>query len=231
MSHVNDLTGQRFGKLVVCERAKNKKQDGRAWWTCLCDCGNKKEIKGHDLISGRIKSCGCLRREATSEFNRKTKKKVNRYDLTNGYGIGFSSNDGTQFYFDLEDYEKIRNFCWYADTNGYISSRKDGERVQMHWIIMGRKYIDHINGRVYDNRKENLRPYDNWENNINRKKHKNNTSGYTGVRLTKYKENYKWQAYIQYKNTFMSLGVYKDIKEAVAARREAEQKYFGEWNR
>lgn len=61
MSQVNNLVGQRFGRLLVAERAGSCK--GRACWRCLCDCGNEKEVRCDDLHSGKVKSCGCLRKE------------------------------------------------------------------------------------------------------------------------------------------------------------------------
>lgn len=52
-----DLTGQRFGKLVVLERAPNI---GRMTaWKCRCDCGNETVKKGIYLTQGDTKSCGC----------------------------------------------------------------------------------------------------------------------------------------------------------------------------
>ena len=56
-----DLTGQRFGRLTVIERAENDKY-GHAQWMCQCECGKIAEHVGtHALKSGRTKSCGCLR--------------------------------------------------------------------------------------------------------------------------------------------------------------------------
>lgn len=58
-----DITGQRFGKLVVLGRGESK-GPGRTAWNCLCDCGNKKTIRGDALKSGRTTSCGqCMRSE------------------------------------------------------------------------------------------------------------------------------------------------------------------------
>lgn len=52
----NDLTGKRFGKLVVKELVSiNPPQ-----WKCICDCGKEKIVKSANLISGRTQSCGCL---------------------------------------------------------------------------------------------------------------------------------------------------------------------------
>ena len=55
-----DLTGEKFGKLLVIKRIENNKQD-RVTWECLCDCGNTKNASSIDLKFGNIKSCGCLK--------------------------------------------------------------------------------------------------------------------------------------------------------------------------
>ena len=54
---IKDLTGKRFGKLVVEKLAYTK--DGIAYFTCRCDCGNIKDIAGYELTAGRRTSCGC----------------------------------------------------------------------------------------------------------------------------------------------------------------------------
>lgn len=66
MSAVKDLTGQRFGHLVVLERAENTKH-GRARWKCRCDCGNTTTVIGFHLIGGTTKGCGCLIVEGLKE--------------------------------------------------------------------------------------------------------------------------------------------------------------------
>lgn len=68
-----DLTGQRFGRLVVIEEVK-KRKNGRILWKCNCDCGNTKEIYGNALLRGSTKSCGCLHTEIVSERFRKYDK-------------------------------------------------------------------------------------------------------------------------------------------------------------
>lgn len=55
-----DLTGQRFGKLVVIKESSERKS-GRVCWECQCDCGNTIVVKGLSLKNGDTKSCGCLR--------------------------------------------------------------------------------------------------------------------------------------------------------------------------
>lgn len=58
MAKAVNLIGQRFGKLVVVDRAENNKR-GNTMWLCQCDCGNTKIALGYDLTHGRTVSCGC----------------------------------------------------------------------------------------------------------------------------------------------------------------------------
>jgi hypothetical protein len=54
-----DLTGKRFGKLIVIKRLERKNnQTGK--WLCKCDCGGTNEVRTTDLTGGNTKSCGCL---------------------------------------------------------------------------------------------------------------------------------------------------------------------------
>lgn len=53
-----DITGQRFGKLVVQSRGPSAK-DHKAQWVCLCDCGNQSLVATNTLRSGHTSSCGC----------------------------------------------------------------------------------------------------------------------------------------------------------------------------
>lgn len=67
MAALKDLTGQRFGRLVVLERAENNRY-GKTRWKCRCDCGNERVIEGNSLRMGTTKSCGCLHIEGLRTF-------------------------------------------------------------------------------------------------------------------------------------------------------------------
>lgn len=58
-----DLTGTRFGRLVVTGRGVTKPR-GKIYWTCLCECGRVKQIRGDHLKNGLIVSCGCFQDES-----------------------------------------------------------------------------------------------------------------------------------------------------------------------
>lgn len=62
MSSIHDLTGRRFGRLVVVERSRNN-SSGRAMWLCRCDCGGTTIVSGSNLLCGHCRSCGCLARK------------------------------------------------------------------------------------------------------------------------------------------------------------------------
>lgn len=59
MPKLKDLTGLRFGKLVVVELT-DKRCGHSVVWKCKCDCGNIKYVSSNNLCSGRTNSCGCL---------------------------------------------------------------------------------------------------------------------------------------------------------------------------
>lgn len=86
-----DLTGHRFGKLVVVERRGSKK--GNAVWLCRCDCGGQKEAMAGVLVRGDVASCGCaiLNRETvrseearkrSGAYNARRRKIDSRFALT-----------------------------------------------------------------------------------------------------------------------------------------------------
>lgn len=59
MSRLIDLTGQRFGMLIVLHRSEQPHP--RVYWTCRCDCGNTVEVASSNLKHGHVVSCGCRR--------------------------------------------------------------------------------------------------------------------------------------------------------------------------
>lgn len=61
-----ELIGRTFGLLTVKEATDEKSQDGRTLYLCQCDCedGNTIKVTANRLLSGSVKSCGCLRAAA-----------------------------------------------------------------------------------------------------------------------------------------------------------------------
>ena len=229
-----DLAGRKFGRLTVIEQTEDyvdKNGKHIAQWSCACDCGNANSIivTGHSLKSGNTKSCGCLSIEKSIEkITKYNKTKYNTYDLSGEYGIGYTTN-GREFYFDLEDYDLIKDYCWHINDEYVVAKLSNGKHIKFHKLIFPKaKEIDHKNHKKYDNRKSNLRVSNHQKNMMNRKKHSNNTSGVTGVYFNKSVN--KWVAEITANKCRIGLGSYVNFEDAVKARKEAEEKYFGEWS-
>lgn len=237
-----DLTGQIFGRLKVIKQVEDyisPKGIHAAQWLCECNCDAHNEIiaTGGNLRSGSVKSCGCLAKEKSSE-KAKQNIKTNRYDLdSESYAIGYTSKD-EPFYFDKEDYDKIKNYCWYYDKRGYLVSNERGtrKRTLFHRIIMEpvpeKMEVDHKkhpprHEHKSDNRKENLEIKTNSQNMMNAHLYSHNTSGVSGVTYTK--ASNKWQVRIGVNGKRIHLGYFDSFEEAVQVRKEAEEKYFGNY--
>ena len=73
MSNKVDLTGKRFGRLVVLEQAEyhiDKKGRKTKMWKCKCDCGNETIVRHGGLQKGTTTSCGCFHKEIVGSLNR-----------------------------------------------------------------------------------------------------------------------------------------------------------------
>src|SRR3990167_4998817 len=115
---IKDMSGERFGRLLVLLRAYP--MPGKpVHWDCLCDCGRRCVVDGSRLRSQVTRSCGCLARDAVSERNfrhgmkgspeyrawagmrtRCTNPRVPGYIYYGGRGISFAPewNDFLLFY-------------------------------------------------------------------------------------------------------------------------------------
>lgn len=205
-----------------------------ACWLCECNCEdhNIKSVPGYLLKNGSIKSCGCLQKESSIK-NGKNTHKTNIYDLNNGYGIGWTFNTNKMFYFDLADYDLIKDYCWFEHNN----SKTKYSRLQAYnpcnkkaitmSELLGYKKHDHINRNPLDNRRENFRPATDSENTRNRNLPSNNSSGVIGV--TWHKWSQKWMVRIEVNKKSIYLGKFVDKNEAIVTRLYAEAKYFGEF--
>ena len=87
--------------------------------------------------------------------------------------------------------------------------------------------VDHRNGNKLDNRKSNLRICSRSENQMNRGKQKNNTSGFKGV--SQIKMNQKWVAYIKVNYKRIYIGCFLKKVDAARAYNMAALKYHGEF--
>lgn len=240
MSKCKDLVGNKYGRLTVISRnfekqreLYNNKHINRAFWNCICECGNKVTVTSGNLKNRKnpTLSCGCLRNEVMhKQKNTKNIEWIFDEDIAIGIAI-----KGERFCIDKEDYPLVKDYCWRIDKYGYVvANRRDGSNkiIRLHDFIMMHNskntIVDHKNWDKTDNRKQNLRIATKSQNNINIKRKLNNTSGYTGV--TYNKRTNRYIARISLNNKRIFLGSFKDINDAIEARHNAEIKLHGEWS-
>ena len=218
-----DLTGQQFGMLTVLGRAADSK-DGKVQWVCRCDCGNEIVVRGYNLHSGNTQSCGCT--------HGAKRRKKNLYEHIGDVVIGYTQK-GVAFFIDAEDLFTIEDYCWGEAVNGYLctNERRGTGMLLMHRVIMKAsdgEIVDHINHDLHDNRKCNLRKVSKAENLINSELRSDNKSGIKGVSWDIKRK--KWVSEITYERKKHYLGRFDSFNDAVAARKAAEEKYFGPYS-
>ena len=235
-SYPQNIAGYKFGRLTVKRKTtikSNRVADNGAYlWECLCECGNTCYYSRYALITPNVtRSCGCLYNDTRST----TAKKYNTYDLdTYDFGVGYCDN-GTYFFFDKEDYDKIKNYSWWYDGRYVIAhSLKDDKYttgiIRMHRVVMDIPdrediEVDHKNLIRYDCRKCNLRRATTFENATNKDLSKYSPTGVTGVK----KVRSKWLASITCNGKIIRLGLFELFEDAVKARQSAETELFKEF--
>lgn len=246
--------GKTFGhlKVIALDRVDyNTKKDTNlttCFFKCKCDCGNEEEI----IVSeGRLKSknkgqykelsCGKCAYKYFETNN------PNRYDLSGDFGIGYvdtkekNGNIRTEeFYFDKEDYEKIKRYRWTISSKGYVITKIKDATILLHRLVSDLdeneiiveefkgniKIVDHINRNPGNNRKENLRICYQRNNKQNQSLYSNNKSGVIGVDYAWRLE--KWRANITVDGERHYLGLYENKEDAIKARLLGEIEYFNE---
>ncbi len=69
MGSFKDISGNRYGRLVVIKRDTSIKSKNPKW-ICKCDCGKNISVSSCSLKSGKTKSCGCLKKEGKKGVNK-----------------------------------------------------------------------------------------------------------------------------------------------------------------
>lgn len=177
MTKAINIIGKRFGRLVVVERVENSNQ-GRTKWLCKCDCGNLKKIIGYDLMNGKTKSCGCIRKEKArkrglaNKKHNKTNTRLHKiwcgmksrcYYIKN---IAYKNYGGRDIKVCEEwlDKEKgFKNFYDWAMANGYkenltidrIDSNKNYAPNNCRWITMKEQENNRRNNKIIKYKEQN----------------------------------------------------------------------------
>lgn len=123
---VIDITGQKFGKLTVVERAENSAPckghtRGHVRWLCECECGNTTVVRTGNLRKGHTTSCGCV--------SRKHMASVGRERLTHGHSRSNASRTGTYYSWD-----HMKQRCTNPNVSNYENYGGRGITVCDRWL-------------------------------------------------------------------------------------------------
>lgn len=165
MSKAIDLTGKRFGRLMVIKRVGTRHRE--CLWECKCDCGKSIDTISSNLRTGHTKSCGCLVMERTKETNTKhglygtrihgiyTNMKTRcynpKYYLFHRYGgRGISVCD------EWLGENGLKNFYNWSMNNGYsehmsidrIDNDKGYRPDNCRWVSMKQQQNNRTNNRI-----------------------------------------------------------------------------------
>lgn len=126
---------------------------------------------------------------------------------------------------DNKDFEYLSQWKWHVNMAGYAVRGKT-PHLYMHRLVNQTPkgfHTDHINHNKLDNRRSNLRTTTCSQNLMNSKISTINSSGHKGISL--YKRHNVYHTYINVNKKRINLGHYKNIKDAIKVRKQAEEKY------
>ena len=125
---------------------------------------------------------------------------------------------------DKEDWEKVKNYYWQLNCNGYPQTRTNGQKIFLHRLIMNTdELIDHKDHNPLNNCKSNLKICETVsDNNVNQKLSTKNTSGITGVSFLRG----RWRARIQYKGKEYTQW-FANKEDAIECRKKWEKEFKG----
>ncbi|MEG6615386.1 hypothetical protein V6C27_02940 [Peptococcaceae bacterium 1198_IL3148] len=136
MAVFKDLTGQTFGRLTVIKLSKEIKSGNRyrKYWLCICECGNKKDVRTDSLTSGNVRSCGCIKKE--QDHKNLTKNHRHKMSGTRLYGI----------------WQKMKDRCYNKNVRSYKDYGARGIKVCDDWLTpdnffdwaLANGYKDHL---------------------------------------------------------------------------------------
>ena len=211
MSFRKDLTGKRFGLLVVL-RENGKDSNGSLRWDAECDCGKIKNLSGSSLKRGQTKSCGCLKK------GRKP-----------AHGMCFSP--------EYMVWRTIKERCRNPNIRNYHNYGGRGIKICKKWADSFDSFLQDVGERPSENhyidRIDNDGDYEpgniRWvtaiQSTANRGCQSRSQTGIKGVSKIKN----KYRALMEYKGKVVLRQRFNTLIEAAAAYNEAAKKYHGEY--
>ena len=207
MAILKDLSGDKYNMLEVLYLHGRQGERRRALYMCKCDCGELRIVKGENLRSGAVKSCGCLRRLPPPN---KTHGKKNHLL----YGV----------------WQNMKNRCYNKNVRSYESYGERGVTVCADWLHDFAAFYDWSmengwkrglevdrkdNGKGYS--PGNCRIVTRSRNLTNKGLYQTNKTGFAGISIM---PDDRLRSSISVSGKMKHLGSYDDIGSAVEARND-----------
>lgn len=187
---------------------------------CLCQCGNTYDVSYQDALKSRLGHlCPLCKSPANQPLTQELVKKFLHYDPVTGIVTNLVDRWG------CHKGEQVGT----VGNHGYLHLNFGGETYLLHrliWLYMTGllpEQVDHEDHNKLNNAWNNLREVTNTVNSMNCSVSKNSTTKVNGVSFMKSKGKYR--AYIMVNKKQISLGLYVNIEDAIAARLAADIKY------
>lgn len=238
--------GQHFRQLTVVRQIEDyvAPTSGKRYakFECVCNCDEHNIVNttAQNLDSGEVTCCKKCGNKKIAQSKRKPMCEnenliLNLEDKYGLYGKYKASNCDEWFYFDMDDYNTIKDYCWWVSMVGtkrtyhcLCSRTKDDKKTLIMHRLLGYFDPDHNDGNSLNNRRYNLIIRSRSENTQNCKLRCNNTSGVCGVSWNKQRN--KWEAHIRVDGKNKHLGLFINKEDAIIARLKAETKYYIDGN-
>lgn len=200
----NEHVGEKFGKLTI---VSDFQQNGRRYAECKCECGGNKTTLYKSLKRGDTTSCGCVKLKDVSgrvnAYGVKLIRRTRKAERREWKCLCKCPACGKEYEIRLNKFDRTQS-C------GCVASQRAAQIMKDGWNNVTSKGL-------VDNTQVFLM--------LDKKKSRRNTSGTSGVSYNK--ANNRWMAYIGFQHKLTYLGSYLNIEDAIAARKEAEEKIYG----
>jgi len=136
-----DLTGQKYNRMTLLSLDRI---DGHARWLCRCDCGKEVVVRGHEVVSGKIKSCGCFSRERKVE-------RITAWSKLPYKEKGLSGRKRSDGYIYLRRPDHPA-----ASTEGYVAAHRIAAEEKIGRLLKQNEVVHHWDEQPTNNAPANL---------------------------------------------------------------------------
>lgn len=153
MPAASDLTGLKFGRLRVEKRharfRRTRKSEPETYYTCLCECGKRKKIRGASLSFGATKSCGC-QMGGGPRPDRRLKEGESNFNVVLRRYVSDAKKRGVKFRLSVQHAKRLMgDFCFYCGSPPLSLMDKPGSFGA--FVYNGIDRIDSSRGYVRSN--------------------------------------------------------------------------------